>query len=369
MHILMVSRATLFSSPGGDTVQVVETAGHLQKLGVAVDIKLTNEKIDYSAYDLIHFFNIIRPADILRHIRLNKLPFVVSTIFLDYEEAEKMNQQGWRRLVNTISSSDQIEYLKVIARWLLNGEPISHWSYLVKGQRRAIRHIITKAGYLLPNSDSEYDRLVRKYKSKNAYVVVPNGSRFFSTDEECKVDRDYVLCVARIENRKNQLGLIKALSKTDYKLIIIGKPSPNHKKYYRACRLAANEHVTFVDRVEPDQLRAYYAMAKVHVLPSWFETTGLASLEAAAMGCNIVVTRKGDTEEYFQDDAFYCDPSDEASIREAVNAAFEQPYREKLRERIFHYFTWEKAAEATLRVYNNMSATPDATVQHSIASS
>jgi len=32
---------------------------------VYVDILLTNQTIDYSQYDLLHFFNIIHPADIL----------------------------------------------------------------------------------------------------------------------------------------------------------------------------------------------------------------------------------------------------------------------------------------------------------------
>lgn len=356
MNVLMVSRTTLFTSPGGDTVQLLETASHLQELGVSVDIKLTNEKVDYSRYDLIHFFNIIRPADILRHIRQNRLPFVVSTIFLDYEEAEKANRKGWLSFVSMIFTSDQIEYLKVIARWLVNGEPISHWSYLIMGQKRAIRHIISKACYLLPNSSSEYNRVVKKYGAGNRYTIVPNGTRFESMNGEGEVKRDYVLCVARIENRKNQLTLIKALSTTDYKLVIIGKPSPNHTKYYAACRLAANKNVTFIERVGEEQLKVYYAKAKVHVLPSWFETTGLASLEAAAMGCNIVVTRKGDTEEYFQDQAFYCDPSDEASIRNAVKEAFEQPYPEKLKERILNRYTWEKAAATTLTVYKEVLA-------------
>ena len=38
------------------------------------DIKLTNEKIDYSKYDLLHFFNITRPADILYHLEKSSLP-------------------------------------------------------------------------------------------------------------------------------------------------------------------------------------------------------------------------------------------------------------------------------------------------------
>ncbi len=56
-------------------------------------------------------------------------------------------------------------------------------------------------------------------------------------------------------------------------------------------------------------------------MPSWFETTGLSSLEAAAMGCNIVITRKGDAYEYFGDYAYYCDPESPDSIFKAIEKA------------------------------------------------
>ncbi|MNL46427.1 hypothetical protein D3C87_1691360 [compost metagenome] len=87
-------------------------------------------------------------------------------------------------------------------------------------------------------------------------------------------------------------------------------------------------------------------------MPSWFETTGLSSLEAAIMDCNIVVTRKGDTEEYFQDLAFYCEPDNVSSIKNAVIKAFNEPCRDSLKELILKEYVWEKTAEETLKAYN-----------------
>ena len=62
----------------------------------------------------------------------------------------------------------------------------------------------------------------------------------------------------------------------------------------------ASKNVISFDHIPQQELVQYYQKAKVHILPSWFETTGLSSLEAAAMGCNIVITDKGDTKEYFE---------------------------------------------------------------------
>ena len=54
MRVLMISRATLFTHPGGDTIQIVKTAEYLNKIkNVRVDIKTVSDKIDYINYDLI----------------------------------------------------------------------------------------------------------------------------------------------------------------------------------------------------------------------------------------------------------------------------------------------------------------------------
>jgi len=99
------------------------------------------------------------------------------------------------------------------------------------------------------------------------------------------------------------------------------------------------------------ELAGYYRKAKVHILPSWFETTGLSSIEAAAMGCNIVITDKGDTREYFGDDAFYCDPANPASILETVEKASAAGINENLQKKILEKYTWQQAALQTSKAY------------------
>src|SRR6187401_1088065 len=113
MNILFLSRTTLYSNPGGDTIQISNTAQGLKKMGVNVDIQLANAKITYTAYDLIHFFNIIRPGDILFHIKASGKPYVVSTIFVDYSEYEKKTSSGIKNIAFRILSADLIEYIKV----------------------------------------------------------------------------------------------------------------------------------------------------------------------------------------------------------------------------------------------------------------
>jgi glycosyltransferase involved in cell wall biosynthesis len=116
--------------------------------------------------------------------------------------------------------------------------------------------------------------------------------------------------------------------------------------------------VTFIEHLPQEELVSYYQLASVHVLPSWFETTGLSSLEAAAMGCNIVISDKGDTREYFEDYAFYCDPGSVKSIRTAIDNAATQPSSELLREKIRQRYTWQSACRHTAEGYRQIIKQP-----------
>lgn len=354
MKILFISRSTLFRDKGGDTIQVQKTADYLRKLDIDVDIRLCNEVLDYEPYDLVHFFNIIRPADILRHISLSQKPFVVSTIYVDYSEYEKKARGGILGKVFKIIPGDTIEYIKAVARVLLNGEKLVSPEYLLQGQRGSVRRIIKKAKMLLPNSLSEYNRLARDYNIQAPYKVVPNAIDPLLFEEELNAgsrEPELVICAGRIEGRKNQLNLIRALNNSPFKLVIIGSASPNQKKYFDACKQEAGPNISFVGSLTQEALKDYYRRSKVHVLPSWFETTGLSSLEAAAMGCEIVVTRKGDTVEYFEDHAFYCEPDSIPSIFDAIVKASAHKFDPSLRRKIFREYTWIQAAEKTKEAY------------------
>ena len=153
---------------------------------------------------------------------------------------------------------------------------------------------------------------------------------------------------------KNQLNLIRALNNTDFTLVLIGAAAPNQQEYYRSCRKIAAKNIVFHDHVTQRQLVEYYAVAKVHALPSWFETCGLSSLEAGAMGCNLAITEKGFTRDYFGEQAFYADPGNVESIYKAVEAASNADYREELQIKIREQFTWNRAAAITAKAYEKI---------------
>jgi len=354
----MIVRNNMYSSPGGDTIQVDMTAKYLRMLDINVEIKLANSKIEYSNYDLIHFFNIIRPDDILLHTKEN-IPFVISTIFVDYSEYEKLKRTGITKWLFKYFRPGSIEYIKALARWAKNGDKIKSSYYFWNGHDKSMKYLLARSKMLLPNSNSEYMRLSRYLKMDAPHKKIVNAidPLIFNLNTEANESyRDHIICVGRIEGRKNQLNLIKALIDTEVKLTIIGQPSPNHINYYNACKQLASQakNIFFLDHISHNELIKIYKAAKVHVLPSWFETTGLSSLEASVMECNIVVTKKGDTEEYFKDLAFYCDPDDIDSIRNSVLQAYKSDVDLRLRDLILNDYIWEKAAWETSEAYKTV---------------
>ena len=359
MKIAFITRSTLHTVPGGDTEQVLQTAKFLKESGVEIDLFLTTEKIDYSKYDLLHVFNITRPADILYHISKTEKPVVISTILVDYSEYDMQHRKGLTGSILRLFPSAANEYIKTIARWLLKKDSLQSKSYLWKGQKKSIKEILKRASLLLPNSEAEYQKIEDQYGMKKEYSVIMNGidHSIFCSIPAIKKDDKLVICAARIEGRKNQLNLIRAMNDTGYTLLLTGLPAPNQKKYYDECKKIASNNIIFCGRVPVNTLLDYYKKSKVHVLPSWHETCGLSSLEAAAMGCNVVITEKGFTREYFGDDAFYCDPGNPESIFKAIDQAAKSDCRKELQQKILLHYTWQQAAASTLKAYQNILST------------
>jgi glycosyltransferase involved in cell wall biosynthesis len=352
MKLAFVVRSTLYDNRGGDTVQILQSARHLQALGVEVDILKADEAIRYNDYDLFHFFNITRPADILSHTKKITCPFVISPILIDYTGYDKKGRKGLAGLIFKYSPAHRIEYFKTIGRLIKRADKLCSIGYLWKGQKRSMEEIMSRSTMMLPASKSESEQLKKLFPvaARHKKVALGIDHKLFNDEGDSEKDPDLVLCVARFEGLKNQENLILALNNTRYKLILIGQPASNQAGYYSLCRKIAAPNISFRDFLPQEELVDYYRRARVHVLPSFFENCGLSTLEAAAMGCNVVVSGRGYIQEYLGEGAFYCDPASPASIFEAIEAAANSPVQKALREKVSSY-TWERTAKQTLSAY------------------
>ena len=101
-------------------------------------------------------------------------------------------------------------------------------------------------------------------------------------------------------------------------------------------------------------MRSAYAACKVFVLPTWFETPGLAAMEAALAGANLVVTREGSTREYFKEFAEYVNPASVPDIRDKILRALGKTKRPDLARLVRERYVWEKAAQDHIRLYQTL---------------
>ena len=363
LRVLFSSRTTLYSTPGGDTIQLRKTAEALRLLGCDVTISLD---FDHSldGYDIVHLFNLTRPQETYyqarRATRLG-IPVILSPIYVDYTEVDRAARGPLQRLMFRSISRSKAEFLKMLARSFTNGElNRGTAAILAKGFRGAQRDLIKMSSVLLPNSDSEIARIRHDFPEtvevRTVVVPVAVDPTLFNPNFSAPAPEfnDCILSVGRIERRKCQLQLVRALKGTGLRLVLIGNPGPNQISYFEQIKRERDDTVTILEHVDQSCLRQYYAACKVHALVSWMETAGMASLEAAAMGANIVITDKGDTRDYFGDLAYYCSPDSVASIREAVLRAHRAPRSTLLQERVLNNYTWTHAAQATFAVYRDV---------------
>jgi glycosyltransferase involved in cell wall biosynthesis len=363
VRVLLQSRRTLFTAPGGDTIQVLKTAEQLRSMGIVADISLDLEP-PLGGYDLVHLFNLMRPQEAYLqalNARRRGRRIALSTIYVRFDEMDVRRPGFQGAAARVLRSPAAREYAKILSRAILNREWHAGTRQLLKlGFHAAQAKLLEWSDVLLPNSTSELARLLQDHPdaAHKAYVVVPNGidTRLFAVARSSVQPpvaglRDCVLCVGRIEPVKCQLELALAMRELPWPLVLIGTPAPNHRRYAARVLAAGGSKLHMLGGIEHGALPGYYAMARVHALVSWFETTGLSSLEAAAMGCALVITDKGDTRAYFGNDARYCDPASVTSIREAIADAYAASANPELRQRVLAQYTWERAAQATREGY------------------
>ncbi len=369
MKVLMQSRKNFFELRGGDTVQLEKTKMELEKLGVEVDFSLDFEP-DLSNYDLVHLSNVTRIQETYLHVKNAKKqgkPIVLSTIYWPMDEFERLGQVGIRKFINSHVKIDTEEKIKAIARYLKdknsrNEATRNLWKI---GYTKMQKYVVDNVDYFLPNSEMEMDEFCKSFGvEKDRYKVIPNAidADIARKQDEVEIPKEFekyrnaIICVGRIEPRKNQLSLVKALDKSNYKLILVGAVSDNQKSYFNEIKeiMDRNPNFYYISKIENSKLYQLYKVCKVSTLPSWLDTPGLVSLEAAAMGCNLAISSKGSTTEYFINMAEYCLPDDINGIRSAIDRAYAKPQNDKLKNRIFENYTWKIAGQKTLEAYKTI---------------
>ena len=232
--------------------------------------------------------------------------------------------------------------------------------------RERLRQLLREADGLLPNSWLELQALrsdlqwdgdcfeIAHYGVDPSYFWMPIQNRFSNTQAYVE---PFVMQAGRIEPGKNQAMLCWALRHTDVPIVLVGG-SKHWPSYAELCRSISGSRLTIIDHMPQNLLASAYAAAAVHTLPSWMETCGLVSLEAALSGTPLVGSTFGHELEYLEGDAWYADPGDETSLRNAVlgalNAGRKHPRPIAMKRKVLERFNWERTVDVTETLYRRV---------------
>lgn len=324
LTILFNTYPVAFDCPGGGEVQLLKYMEHLEALGVRVlRFDPWNAKAQFDQADIVHYFSVQGGSwRFCCHVRdVRKLPLIISPIVWIDDPAK----YGMVEIGATLSMADHI----------------------------------------LPNSQAECDQLAALFNlAPSRFSPIVNGvdDIFFEASdpalfrERFGIHDPFVLCMGNIEERKNQLRLIEALTGTGLHLVLAGQD--REAEYAARCRALADDTVHFIGKLEHGGAlqRSAYAAAEVLALPSTLETPGLAALEAGAAGTRLALTEVGCAKEYFGNRAAYLAPYEVAGIRAAVLEALARPRSPALPALVRQKYTWRRAAEQLIKIYQSVIA-------------
>lgn len=179
---------------------------------------------------------------------------------------------------------------------------------------------------------------------------------------------NFLLFVGAVEPRKNLLNLIRALKIMRERglaipLVIVGRRGSDSAKLgTEIIRLSLEKSVFSLDYVPLEDLRGLYRLADLLVFPSYCEGFGLPLLEAMASDLPVAASQSSALPEVARDAAVYFDPLEPESIAGCImkilaDDSCQNELKKKGQKRVLD-FDWEKAAFATLQVYQRFGEQP-----------
>ena len=328
---------------GGPRTQILQSKAALEDLGVRATLFNPWKEFHRKDCDLVHVFGAnVGTYHLARELHKIGIPIVLSPIFYTRHSAGFV-----RRVVKT-------------------GNLFRRFSRGIWTDYGMMAEMCGWASVLAANTVDEAQLFaVGMAVPEEKIRIVPNGveERFAKAKASLfaktyGVDR-FILNVGHIgPERKNVLRLMHALESIDRPAVIIGRIE-NTREGRRCVELAKrNPRLTILESIDhdSDMLASAYAACSTFVLPSQFETPGIAALEAGLAGANIVITPHGGTKEYFGDQAEYVNPYSVNSIRAGIERALSKPRDNRLRDRLKKEYLWSTVGAQLRTVYEGVLA-------------
>ena len=205
-----------------------------------------------------------------------------------------------------------------------------------------------KAKYAIKNADmviaisQQTKRSILKFidvDPDKIFVVYQSCNDIFKSkiDEEYKdkikkkytLPSKFILSVGTIQERKNQLNIIKAIKDiNDLNLVCVGKFENNNYKNKILKYIEQNNmsnRIYFFDKLSIIELASIYQMAMFSIYISIFEGFGIPIIESMFSQTPVISSKDGCFREVAGQYSIYVDPYDVRSIRDAIYNLYSNP--------------------------------------------
>jgi len=241
---------------------------------------------------------------------------------------------------------------------MVYGAKLLFYRYIVNRAAQKSKKIITV-------SRATKREIVEDLKTdENKIVVTYEGIEDDLKDNgDAPLYKDYFLYVGNAYPHKNLDRLLDAFDvfiKTNGKisLVLVGKEDFFYKRLkQRVSDKGMDKRVKFFGEASNKDLANLYSHALGLVMPSLMEGFGLPALEAMANGCLILASDIPSLKEICLDSAMYFNPHDTDSLTKSLKLALRaKKTKAKMIKKGLarvQYFSWEKMAKETLKIYES----------------
>jgi L-malate glycosyltransferase len=220
--------------------------------------------------------------------------------------------------------------------------------HIPENYKRIFEDILKRASKLILVSESQKDYFT---SLTERISVIPNyvGTHFLQTKVESDLsDPVRLISVCHLTKQKNINTLINTLKKLrdaghDVVLEIVGDGRERQRLEELVENLGLVESVIFRGEIKNEKLPSYLVEADIFVLPSLFESFGIALVEAMACGLPVVGTKNGGPA-YFVDKPYgrIVDTSKHQELYNAILSIIDQkPDRRQIQQFVRERFSKE----------------------------
>ena len=249
--------------------------------------------------------------------------------------------------------------------------PKAYSVFVRKYQKITTQDAVKKASKLIAVSKAVKEDLKKYFDCPEEKIeVVYEGAHPSATlgtfgERQERKEKGVILSVGRVEERKNQLRLVKAFKafheeKPDWKLVLVGPDGYGAEKVYNFLKKQSVEFQKAVELKgfqEHDEVMKFLADASVFAYPSLAEGFGLPILEAMSAGTPVLTSRGTACAEIGGEAVLQVDPLDvddilrglkEITSDENLRKTLVKKGHERVKE-----FSWEKCVDQIYSLLTN----------------